>query len=327
MRNPEWGMERSMACRCAAGAFAFVVALGGHGFAAEEPQSTKRAKPPVWSQDVLDEFLPDARAALVGDRPAKSTPTVAADSAEGRGTGASPHSNEGPAAWSQLIDSETLASEVKRLAAGLREPLANPGKFKAGGFKSCRSDFNELAILFAVIAEFDGDVRWKEEAPSLRGRFAAAAKSCTSGTDQSFAEAVELKTLLEDLVRGERLGSAPAPVPSRWSDVADRPLLMKRMERALQEQISPALANSKEFTKRAAVLGQEAEVLGMLAAVIDREEFEYWDDESFQEQSDALRDATRELRRAAVEGNYDAARAAAGRAGQSCSACHEGYRG
>ena len=65
----------------------------------------------------------------------------------------------------------------------------------------------------------------------------------------------------------------------------------------------------------------------MLAAIIDCEEFEYWDDENFQQHSGNLRAASRELSRAAAEANYDAARAAAGKAGQACSACHEGYRG
>ena len=65
----------------------------------------------------------------------------------------------------------------------------------------------------------------------------------------------------------------------------------------------------------------------MLAAIIDREEFEYWDDENFQQHSSDLRAASRELSRAAADANYDVARAAAGKAGQACSACHEGYRG
>lgn len=291
--------------------------------AEEEPSPLKRAKPPAWSQDVLDEFFPDAREALAGDRPATSKPAVAVAVADAE----RPDGHAGPAAWSQLIEGETLASEVKRLAANLREPLANSAKFKSGGYKTCRSDFNELAILFAVIAEFDGDVRWKEEASSLRDRFAAAAAHCKAGTDQSFAEATELKTSLDDLVRGERLGGEQTPAVKQWSDVADRPLLMRRMEYALQEQIAPALANAKVFDKNKAKVRQETEVLGMLAAIIDRDEFDYWDDEAFQEQSDALREATRELRRAAEEGNYEAARATAGRAAQSCTICHEGYRG
>jgi cytochrome c556 len=99
------------------------------------------------------------------------------------------------------------------------------------------------------------------------------------------------------------------------------------MEKLLQEEISPALGNAKEFSKRAPEIRQKAELLAMLADVTQREEYEYWDDAGFQELSTDLRSATEELTRAAIEVNYEAARAAAGRAGQACSACHEGYRG
>jgi cytochrome c556 len=60
---------------------------------------------------------------------------------------------------------------------------------------------------------------------------------------------------------------------------------------------------------------------------MQREEYEYWDDAGFQELAAELRAATTELTNAAAEANYEAARAAAGRTGQACSQCHEGYRG
>jgi hypothetical protein len=324
MRNAEWGMGMSMLWRCGAGLFVVVIAAwGGRGFAAEQAGPVKRAKPPVWSQDVLDEFFIDAREQLVGERPAKRMEELAAQSA-GQGSDALV---VGVAAWSQVISGDALAAEVKRIAATLREPLANPAKFKSGGYKACRGAFNELAALFAVIAEYDGDVRWKDDAPALRDALARAARNCKTGTDQTFAEGAELRTQLDDLIRGERLGGKPAPPPERWSDVADRPLLMLRMEAALLEGISPALSNARDFSRQAVDVQQEAEVLAMLAAIIDREEFEYWDDENFQQHSRALREASRELSRAAADVNYDTARAAAGKAEQACSACHEGYRG
>ncbi|WP_172991932.1 cytochrome c [Lacipirellula parvula] len=307
------------------------IALGEAGLAAEKARPVKRAKPPVWSQDVLDEFFADAREQLVGERPVKRTEAIAATSAAGQGSGNATAegagSNSDAATWSQLISGDTLAAEVKRLAATLRDPLANPAKFKSGGYKVCRGAFSELAVLFAVIAEYDGDVRWQDDAPALRDAFARAARNCKTGTDQTFAEGAELRTQLDDLVRGERLGGKPAPPPEQWSKIADRPLLMKRMESALQEGISPALANAREFSRKAVDVQQQAEVLAMLAAIIDREAYEYWDDENFQQQSNDLRAASRELTRAAADANYEAARAAAGRASQSCTACHEGYRG
>lgn len=330
MRNAEWGMRRGMQGAVSL-AFVMSVAVGGMGLAAEKAGPVKRAKPPVWSQDVIDEFFADAREQLVGERPVKRADSIAATPAEGQGSDAATaegaSSNSGAATWSQLISGDTLAAEVKRLAATLRDPLANPAKFKAGGYKVCRGAFSELATLFAVIAEYDGDVRWQDDAPALREAFARAARNCKTGTDQTFAEGTELRTQLDDLVRGERLGGKPAPAPEQWSEIADRPLLMKRMESALQEGISPALANAREFSRKAVDVQQQAEVLAMLAAIIDREAFEYWDDENFQQQSNDLRAASRELTRAAAEANYEAARAAAGRASQSCTACHEGYRG
>ncbi len=329
MRNAEWGMGRSMASRCGAGLLVVVVvALSGRGFAAEQAEPVKRAKPPIWSQDVLDEFFVDAREQLVGERPAKRAADMATNQPAGQGSAATASAEAGGTApWSQVISGEALAAEVKRIAAALRDPLANPAKFKGGGYKECRGAFNELAVLFAVIAEYDGDVRWQEDAPALRDALARAARNCKTGTDQTFAEGAELQTQLDDLIRGERLGGKPGPAPENWSDLADRPLLMTRMETALQEGISPALSNARDFSRKAVDVQQAAEVLSLLAAIIDREEFEYWDDDTFQEHSGALRAASRDLTRAASEANYEAARAAAGRASQACSACHEGYRG
>ena len=328
MRNAEWGMGRSN-CRGGAVCFVAVTAVLSTGaFAAEQAGPVQRAKPPIWSQDVLDEFFVDAREQLVGERPAKRSAGMATNPPAGQGReAANDVETDGAAPWSQVISGDALAAEVKRIAAALRDPLANPAKFKSGGYKACRSAFNELAVLFAVIAEYDGDVRWQEDAPALRDALARAALNCKTGTDQTFAEGAELRTQLDDLIRGERLGGKPAPSPERWSDLADRPLLMTRMESTLQEGISPALSNAREFSRKAVDVQQEAEVLSMLAAIIDREEFEYWDDENFRQHSGDLRSASRDLIRAATEANYDAARAAAGRASQACSACHEGYRG
>jgi hypothetical protein len=292
--------------------------------AAAEPPP-KRAKPPVWTPDVLDAFFPDAREHLVGERPASPSAVAAKDADPVDAL--HPTSNDPAAfAWSKLIEGASLEAEVKRIVAALREPLANPAKFKAGGYKQCRAEFSMLAVLFGVIADYDGDVRWQEDAPSLRDALARAAMNCKTATDQTFAEATARRAELEDLIRGERLGGKPAEL-DKWSQLAERALLMQRMEQLLQEEIQPALGNPKEFAKRAAEVRPKAELLSVLTDVMQREEYEFWDDAGFQELSGDLRSAAADLTRAAVEMNYDAARAAAGRTSQACSACHEGYRG
>jgi cytochrome c556 len=298
-----------------------LVVCGNASLSGADEAPPKRAKPPQWSRDVLDLFFEDAREHLVGERP---TPRE-----QGPGDSpptAAPASDSGPgAAWSQWIDGETLANEVKRLAAELAEPLANAAKFKAGGSNQCRANFGVLAVLFGVIADYHGEVRFRTEAAVLRDAASRAARSCTTATDQSFAEAAELRIQLEELIRGERVPGEAAEF-AKWSDLVERDLIMKRMERSIEERISPALGNAKEFAKRAADVRHEAELLATFANIIQREEFDYWDDEGFRAHAGNLQAGAKELTRAAADANYEAARAAAGKVTQACSACHEEYR-
>jgi hypothetical protein len=292
---------------------------------AEQPaEPPRRANPPVWSRDVLDAFFDDAREELVGPRPVAATVSngIASPAAE---PGAPPLASS--LAWSKLVDGETLATEVKRVVTGMAEPLANPAKFKSGGYQQCRLDFSLLAVLFAVIAEHDQDVRWQDDAAALRTALARAGRNCKTATDQTFAEAQSRKTDLDDVVRGERLAGAESTEPGKWSELADRSLLMQRMELALQERIMPQLASDAVFRKSLDDVRHEAELLAMLAEIIQREDYEYWDDDTFREYSAELSAAAQEMARAAEAKDYESARAAAGRAGQACSSCHEGYRG
>jgi cytochrome c556 len=279
----------------------------------------ERAKPPAWTDADVEPFFSDAREALVGERPATTTAAAAIASA---GSTAAAHGFE----WSQLVEGETLATEVKRAAARLAAPLANPAAFKAGGNNDCRVEFGFLAELFAVIDQFDGDVRWKSDAAAMRDALTRASANCKSASDQSFTEAMRLRGELDDLIRGSRLGGAAPPPAERWSTIADRALLMKRMQRAMQEGVNPRMSDAATFAKAAVDVRHEAEVLALLAEVIRREEYEFWDDETFVDYSRELGAAAGELSRAAADQNYEAARAAAGRAGQACATCHDGYR-
>src|SRR5687768_18004110 len=52
------------------------------------------------------------------------------------------------------------------------------------------------------------------------------------------------------------------------SELSDRPLLMQRMERALQEGVSPKLADARSFERAAGEVRHEAEMLAVLAELI-----------------------------------------------------------
>jgi hypothetical protein len=287
------------------------------GFALAQAPA-ERAAPPKFTDADTEPFFPDAREALVGERPAASAAIHAPGDDESRATATFE--------WSRVVAGDTLATEVKRIGTNLAEPLASPAAFKSGGNKACRGEFAVLAVLFAVIEQYDGDVRWQREAGALREASSRVSDSCRTASDQSYAAAVRVRDDLDDLIRGERPASDPARPLEKWSQLSDRKLLMRRMEQAMQNGVNPCLADAKALAKSAADMHHEAELLALLANVIDREAFDYWDDETFRGYSHDLGSAASELARAGADGNYEAARAAAGAITNACAACHDGYR-
>jgi cytochrome c556 len=298
---------------------AIVMMLGVVAGIALAQTPAERAAPPAFTDADVEPFFPDAREALVGERPsaANSATQAASDNV----------AEAGVFEWSRLVDGDTLATEVKRIATNLAEPLASPAAFKSGGNKVCRGEFAMLAVLFAVIEQYDGDVRWQREAAALREASSRVSDTCRTASDQSYAAASRLRDDLDEMIRGGRLASTSAKPLEKWNQLADRTLLMRRMEQGMQNGVNPRLADAKSLAKAAADVRHEAEILALLADVIRREEYDYWDDETFTGYSQKLGSAASDLARAAADGNYEAARAAAGAVTNACAACHDGYRG
>lgn len=297
-----------------------------------QPRGKKpvRALPPTWDRDVLDVFFADAREKLVGERPQFSA--VAASRPTGGGARPATGQEEAPSAggifaWSKVISPAAIEDEIKKQARAVDETVDIPGKFKGGGNNDARVQFSTIAVMFAIAGEHDGSVRWQDDAPGLRELFAQAGFSCKVGTDQSFNQSKLRKQDLADLIRGERPAAIKeAEAAAQWGKVSDRPPLMKRMETAFQKRLSPWLASDAEFKKNLEDIRHEAEVLAALGEVIQREGFEYYDDEDYLGYAKQMRDAAHEISEAAKLDNYDKARAASGNISKACSTCHEGYR-
>jgi hypothetical protein len=229
-------------------------------------------------------------------------------------------------AWSNLISSDTLENEVKALQKEVSETVQTPAQFKGGGYKDGRRAFTELAVLFAIIAEYDGDVRWKQTATGLRDLVARAGFNCKVGTDGSFNEAKLRKDDLEKLVRGEPPQVERGDVAAKWDKVANRPPLMQRLEKCQQQGVAVWTADAAEFRKNADKLEREAELMAALGEVIQREGFEYFDDETYVGYAKQMRDGAHRVAEAVKQKNYEQARQASGDIAKACSSCHEGYR-
>ena len=302
--------------------------VGPELFAVESDRPAKRARPPKWSADVLDAFFEDAREKLVGERPAYSgkelSPRVAgvtpaADAtAETLATGA---------AWSKLIDAETIETEIKRLGQAVARDVTTPSEFKGAKYQDCRRHFSVLAVLFAIAAEHDDEVRWQDASPGLREVFARAGYNCKVGTDQTFQESNLRKQDLAELVSGSRPRAASAQRAADWSQVADRPPLMQRLNIAHEERLVKWLASEREFARNSDEVRHEAQLAAAIADVVGREGFDYWDDEQYAAYARELRAAASDLAAAAELENFDQARRAGSRMTKACADCHEGYRG
>jgi hypothetical protein len=296
-------------------------------FAAEKNQPVKRARPPKWSADVLDAFFEDARDKLVGERPdyesGEAAPAVG-NIAPATSVESVPASG---VAWSRLIDAETIETEIKRIAQAIAQEVTTPSEFKGGKYQDCRRRFSVLAALFAIVAEYDDAVRWKDSAAGLREVFSRAARNCKVGTDATFREASQRKQDLADLISGARPQVPLAERTSVWAQVSDRPPLMQRMNIAHEERLTKWLASEREFSQLRENVAHEAQLVAAIAEVIGREGFEFWDDEQFTAYARELQQAASGVARAAQQENYQNARAAGLRMTKACADCHEGYRG
>jgi cytochrome c556 len=308
--------------RCVVLGVAMAAALGPTAFAA------KRARPPEWSPDVLDAFFADAREKLEGPRPDYELRGTTTGEPASAGGGLS-DAKSAPTifAWSKLIDADTLESEVKRLSQSLDAAVTTPSEFKGGGYKLARRDFSVLAVLFAVTGQYDGQARWQDDAAGFREVLSRAGYNAKVGTDQTYREASERKQNLTDLVRGSRPQVPNAEVAvADWAQVADRQPLMQRINIAHEERLTKWLADAATFRRNRDDVHHEAQIIAMLAEVIHREGFEFWDDETFAEYAEKLRQAASDVAAAAAADNYNQARDAVNRATNACADCHDGYR-
>jgi hypothetical protein len=293
-------------------------------------KSKAAVPPPKWEdrKGVLDAFFADARKELQGERPDFTKKPGSGDAGGGGSTdGGEPAPGGDGFAWSKLISPDTLENEIKSSATAIAELVKTPGKFKSNDYKPARKHYSVVAVMFGVIARYDGDVRWKDKAAGLRDGMAKAGVNCKVGTDQSFNEAKTRSEDLTELVSGGKASVPDSTEEPVWSAVADRPPLMQRMEAAGHEHLKPWLANKGEFTAKKDQVLREAEILAVMAHVIKDPSYEFAEDSGYQEYADNLEKGCIEIIEACKSDDFDRASAGASAVVKACADCHSGFRG
>lgn len=309
---------------------ALFAGLPAHELAAKgrskKQQTFKTAAPPKFKDDEVAAFFDNALSKLGPGQPGAVVVAAAPGAPGGLNddVGGAAASN---AAWSKLISASTIEDEIKALAGPLAEKTKTPSEFKSGGNTPARVAFTELALLFGIIAEFDGDVRWKKDALGLREIYKHAAGNSKTGSDNSYKEAKQRTDDLAQLISGGKV-DLPKPDPdAKWVDIANRAPLMQRMgKEGYDPKIKAWTSDKGEFSKNRNALLEEAQIVAAIAHVIQDGSYEYGDDDTYLEYARELEKQALELVEAVKGDSLERAQAAGGQLNKSCSTCHEGYR-
>ena len=245
----------------------------------------KLARPPKWSADVLDTFFPDARTKLVGTRPDYDKPQLSQGSqcnAEApRKRSRTPEHTAGDG-WSKLIDAETIETEIKRLGQEVAKNVTDAApSSKAAATK----------IAAANSACWPRSSPWppstmatsagKTRPPSLRDAVRQGRAQLQSRHRPNLSRSHPAQARPGRPDRRQSAQGIRRRTKADWSQVADRPPLMQRLNIAQQDRLQKWLASKAEFTAHRDDIKHESQLAATIADIITHEGFEYWDDETY----------------------------------------------
>lgn len=289
----------------------------------QKKQTITRVQRPDFSQPKSDIWFDDVfEEGLVGPRPDGSQPTK---SAVASSDASATESNGDSSGWGSLVDGGTIEDEIKALNQELAKSVTTPVKFKTA-YNDVRQTMSLLSMSFAIVREYDGEVRWKDHAPAAQAAFEKAVISARSNADTSFNYCNARKFDLEDLVRGGSFAEIEKPPAElEWSDVIGRTETMIRLQKS-DELLKQWTADKTVFAKQKAKIISEAQWVAAIGEVIAKEGMDDADVDEYVDFCVAMKDAAKETVAATKLDNYLAASKSANELSQSCNNCHEEWR-
>jgi hypothetical protein len=323
MGNNSMRNVRSMSRFLAAILIVGVVALIANG---QGRKSANRAKLPTFDAAKTERvFFPDVFARLEGKRPANPNASVAQAPTGGTPAGADTTAGESYA-WSKIISGPSIEDEVKAIKVATDKNITTPQDFAGRGYKEVRRDFSVLAMLFAIVNEYDADVRFKRDAAAARDIFARTASNAKAGNNNVYNEAKKRKDELQDLINGAALTEKPETQENDWTKIADRSPLMQRLEAAQEKKLAKITSNADAFSEDIETALREAEIIAAIASTLTREGMEGADDEAYTGFANLMKRNALDVVAAVKSNNAEQARKATGEIAKACSDCHDNYR-
>lgn len=294
---------------------------------AQNRKAAKRAKLPTFQANRTSRFFfEDVFAQLEGERPANPNARVAQAGSTTPGAG-DEGDDAGSYAWSKIVSSTTLEDEIKKLKNAMNQTITTPTEFAGKGYKEVRRDFSILAMTFAIINEYDGDVRFKKDAAAARDVFARTASNAKAGGNINvYKESKRRQDELMDLINGSSLASKAEEPANNWERICDRGPLMQRLVTAAEENLSAWTSNEDEFSSNIEEVMHEAEIVAAIGEVLTREGMEDGDDEDYAAFAKLMKTSALDIVAAVKSNDADLARKGAGEIAKACSDCHDNYR-
>jgi len=289
----------------------------------------KRVQPPKMKSS--DVFYADAfKEALVGERPADLGKVAAAATAGGAAsaaTGGSSSVAAGGGGWSGLISAGTIEDQIKGLKQQVDKDVTTLSDFKGKGHKLARRDYSLLAMLFGIMSEYEGEVRWKKDSAAARDAFGRSAANFKVATDAAFNEAKARKQELTELVGGSTpFAGKSGDAKANWAQVAGRAPLMQYLEMVWEPRLKPAISDKGQFTANSDKVLRDAEMFAAVAEVLSKEGMEDADAAEYKAFCAKLRDGAKQIISAVKQKDFNEASKAGATIGKACTECHESYR-
>ncbi len=306
---------------------------------AQSGKLPSRAKPPQFESNKFDGiFFPDVNSALSGELPkSQSTLQINSSGTSGNamaGGGSAATSSAGssdsssgadPMGWKGLVSPGSLEGLVKESKLRLDKIVTTPTAFAGGGYNDARREFSLLSLLFAIIENYPGEVRWKASASAARGAMERTAANTKVGSRQVYDESKKRLQDLQTLLNGSPL-TAEVKTEIVWENLMDISPLMKLLEWAHDGQLAKMTASEDLFKQNQEEITRLAELVAVLGKTATIEKMPNADDAQFVAFAKEMIQQAQQISVAVQTGNAELARSAAGKLGQSCATCHDSYR-
>ncbi|MFK7769967.1 MAG: hypothetical protein AB8B55_22355 [Mariniblastus sp.] len=286
----------------------------------KRPQFTERDWDGIYFEDLY-------RDGLVGDRPAKAVagsanPQIAKTNGMESGN-AAPASGE--FTWSKLIARSVIEDEIKALQNKLIRDVTTPIKFKSE-YNKAHQSFSMLSMLFGIIRQYDGEVRWKKYSGAAQASFERAAANARVGTIQAYESCKRRKEDLQEMVRGGSFaGTDKPPETLDWPVVVGRSPLMVRLVDS-KDTLKQLTSSESVFSDDIETAAHEAQLVAAIAEVLMKDNMDDADEDDYLDYAKSMRSAAVSIVEACKTKDYEAASKAYNVIDQSCSNCHDDWR-